>query len=254
IHPDLYFDPGYGFDPAAGDVMVICPGESVQSTEVTVEDATLVIGCSSEPASPYYCEMPTANFKDFYGTPKSCSGFDPNAKVTIATKPTTDLSYPDQGQYALWVRDGGRPGTGQIVVLSPMEIYYDDKGAQGGFNLGGGGIRNQRTRSNGAIDPDAVAIFGGKDQQVSSNYISTSEPFYGKIFNPYADVMFTNTDPLDFHGAINARGITTSSTVKIHWDQSFKYPTGGVDGEGDACDPAQSNCRPVAGSWQLLVN
>jgi Tfp pilus assembly protein PilX len=255
IHPDEYFTFG-GLDPSAGDVMVICPGETVKTTEVTVEDAELVIGCSADPASAYYCEAPTKNFKDMYGYPKSCAGANPNAQVVISTRPTNIPSYTNSGQYAIWTK-----GTGQIIIFSPTELYYNYFGSLGGLYIDGLGMKNEvRNATSGAINPGALKIYGGTSgsSRMSDTFVTT-QPFHGAIFNPYSELRFDSTGetPLEFHGSINVGQVRTDSRVRIHWDKALKTGGGGGGGgDGGTCSSTTpENCRrPIAGTWSLSNN
>jgi hypothetical protein len=160
------------------------------------------------------------------------------------------------GNYQLEVleKTGKSAGPGQIVVRSPLELYYQSTNGLG-LNIRSGGIVNQVTKGSGASltnDPSKLAIYGGEVGNDYQTLFATTTPFYGVMFDPQAKVKFENTAALEWYGALNVKRIDTgTATVRVHWDealsQAFPGTGGGVAGACSAATP----CKPKAGTWSF---
>jgi len=229
----------------------ICPGESIAPTTVKVTNGTLVLGCANQAE----CDQ-------------DCGGADPEAPIQIYTGYEDGYGDPVMfgydpitfGDY-YWSYPGalGVYGTGQIVVHTPTDIYYNDSSALGLY-IGGSGIDNQVLNGAGTPgDPTQLVFYRNECAGCFwttgyDNEFAASTTFYGAIFDPGARALFTNGAAMDFRGALNVEKVDTgSATVNFYWDEYLDTVFSGAEG-GGACtpeDPDNNPCKPQAGSWSF---
>lgn len=276
--PSNYGDGAYVLRP--GDTGVICPGETLNASEVYVEGATMVLGCTLGGAYP--CDSYPAKYDPRDGQFHPCSYFDSTIldpavlaqkKVTILTGdgglysmgvvPGDPYSASGSG-YALVVRADPNNSAvkGEIRVYNKTEIYYDQPGAGGGsllglppgdngLYIGSGGMVNTVLTTAGKVDPSALVIYGGASTLTDNSHFATSAPFYGAIFSPRSNIVFENSALLELYGSLNVQQIRTNSNVKIYWDKALKAAFPGQDGGGTCSSNAQNCRRPIPGTWTL---
>ncbi len=254
----LYYDPETTF--------LVCPGETLKATEVTLQNAALLLGCSTDPASPDYCGLANTFLDprdEYWGLYRTCPGANPSQPVTLSMGTGPGSGY--QGDYALSIGAGG-----QIRVYSPTKMYYNYAGLSGGgLNIGGDGIVNNVKNGAGVTDPSKLTIYGGGHRFSDSSYLYTNQAFHGTIFNPYASVEFNgpSNEPanVQFFGALNVRQvrIVAQTGVGFHWDRALYGGSSSVCGNGicesgetstscpSDCHGLSSTFRPRSDSWQI---
>jgi hypothetical protein len=116
---------------------------------------------------------------------------------------------------------------GPVVIKIDGDLIISDPGAYisiaetgslrlhvgGQIKIGGGGI------TNATKDPKKCVILGTATS--GTHIFSTTSEFRGVIYLPGEDIEISSS--VDFYGAISARNITVSGTLRLRYDTTLRY-------------------------------